>query len=159
MIQNSLKLLFSYLSDNGLSFVALLRPNHLNSLIIFAQTYNKLHIVIDHMSKPKNVIDKIDQWMKDMNELSRLDNVYFKCSGTGTEVGECYTIPQIILYIDFILKTFDIKRLLRGSDWPVLTITDNYGKSFDLAMDFCPKLFEHKQLDIFSNAAKNFYRI
>ena len=159
MIRDSLKSGLSYLSDKGLSFDALVRPNHLSNLIIFAQTYNDLPIVIDHIAKPKIINGEIDQWMKDMSELSSLENVYCKFSGIVTEVGEGYKITQITPYIEFILETFNSKKLMWGSDWPVLTIADNYGKWFDLAMDFCTKLSVDERLDIFSNTAKNFYRI
>ena len=158
-IRDSLKPELSYLSDIGLRFDALVWPNHLSSLIIFAQTYNNLIIVIDHIARPKIVNCEIDQWIKDTNELSSLDNVYCKFSGIIAELGEGYTIPQITPYIDFILKKFDITRLMWGSDWPVLIIADKYGKWFDLAMEFFVTLSEDKRLHIFSNTAKNFYRI
>ena len=66
---------------------------------------------------------------------------------------------KIAPYIDFVLKTFDTKKLMWGSDWPVLTIAENYGEWFDLAMQFCSKLSKDEQLDIFANTAKIFYRV
>ena len=159
MLRDSLKSGLSYLSDKGLSFDALVRPNHLSNLIAFAQTYNELPIVIDHIAKPRIVDGEIDRWMKEMTELASLDNVYCKFSGIVTEVGEGYTSSQIAPYIDFVLKTFDTKKLMWGSDWPVLTIAENYGEWFDLAMQFCSKLSKDEQLDIFANTAKFFYRV
>ena len=125
MIREGLKPGLSYLSDKGLSFDALVRPNHLSKLIIFTQTYDNLPIVIDHFAKPKIINGEIDQWM---SELAKLNNVYCKFSGTVTEVGEGKIISQITSYIDFILKAFDKKMLMWGTDWRVLTIADNYGK-------------------------------
>ena len=156
MIREGLKPGLFYLSDKGLTADVLVRPNHVSNLIIFAQTYNNLPIVIDHIAKPKIRKGEIDQCM---SELAKLDNVYCKSSGTVAELGKGCAIPQITPYIDSILKIFDTKKLMWGSDWQVLTIVDNYEKWFDLAMKFCTKLSEDERLDIFSNTAKNFYRI
>ena len=159
MIRDSLRPGLSYLSDKGLSFDALVRPKHLHNLIIFAKTYYKLPIVIDHIAKPKIVNGGMDQWMKDMRELANLDNIYCKFSGIVTEVGESYTSSEIAPHIEFILKTFGTKKLMWGSDWPVLTIAENYGKWFELAMNFCAEPSIDERLDIFANTAKNFYRV
>ena len=73
---------------------------------------------------------EIDQWKKDMTELSKASNVFCKFSGILTEVGQDYTKEQLDPYIDFILNTFGSDKLMWGSDWPVLTMADNYSNWF-----------------------------
>ena len=46
-----------------------------------------------------------------------------------------------------------------GSDWPVLTMAENYSNWFDLAMDYCNNFSESEKNMIFANTAKNFYNI
>ena len=46
-----------------------------------------------------------------------------------------------------------------GSDWPVLTMAENYSKWFDLEKSYCNKLSIDEKLDIFSNTAIKFYNL
>lgn len=148
-----------YLNIRGLSFDALVCSNHLSNLLTFAQTYENLSKVIDHIATPRIINHKVDQWMKDMTKLVKLDKIYCKFSGIVTEVGEGYTNTQIVPYIEIILKEFDTKKLMWGSDWSVLTIAENYVNWFDFAMRVCSQLSKDEQLDPFANTAKKFYRI
>ena len=52
---------------------------------------------------------------------------------------------QIDPYVEFIFEIFTPKKLMWGSDWPVLTMAENYSEWFNLAMDYC---------NIFSNDEK-----
>ena len=88
---------------------------------------------------------EIDQWKKDMTELSNASNVYCKFSGILTEVGSDYTKEQLDPYIDFTLNTFGSDKLMWGSDWPVLTMADNYSNWFDLAMNYCNSFSEEEK--------------
>ena len=126
MLNDHLKENIKYLNTKNLTFDALVRPNHLQHLIQFVKKYDFLPIVIDHIAKPVITKSEIDQWKKDMTELSNASNVYCKFSGILTEVGPDYTKEQLDPYIDFILNTFGSDKLMWGSDWPVLTMADNY---------------------------------
>ena len=94
-----------------------------------------------------------------MQALSRYQNVFCKFSGILTEVGENYSKTQIEPYVDFILNLFSPNKIMWGSDWPVLTMAENYSNWFDLAMDSCNNFSESEKNMIFANTAKNFYNI
>ena len=94
-----------------------------------------------------------------MKELSHYENVYCKFSGILTEVGKNYSKSQIDPYVEFIFEIFTPKKLMWGSDWPVLTMAENYSKWFDLAKSYCNKLSNDEKLDIFSNTAIKFYNL
>ena len=128
-------------------------------LIQFVKKYDFLPIVIDHIAKPVITKSEIDQWKKDMTELSNASNVYCKFSGILTEVGPDYTKEQLDPYIDFILNTFGSDKLMWGSDWPVLTMADNYSNWFDLAMNYCNSFSEDEKNKIFSRNATHFYSL
>ncbi len=159
MLQDNLKENIKYLSSKNLTFDALVRPQHLKFLIKFVQKYDFLPIVIDHIAKPRILNSEIDEWKKDMQVLSSYQNVFCKFSGILTEVGEGYSIAQIEPYIDFILNLFSPNKIMWGSDWPVLTMAENYGRWFDLAMDCCKNFSESEKNMIFANTAKSFYNI
>jgi L-fuconolactonase len=46
-----------------------------------------------------------------------------------------------------------------GSDWPVLTMADNYSNWFDLAMNYCNSFSEDEKNKIFSRNATQFYSL
>ena len=125
----------------------------------FANKYDFLPIVIDHIAKPKILNHEIDEWKKDMQELSNYENVYCKFSGILTEVGSDYSKKQIDPYVDFILNSFSAKKIMWGSDWPVLTMAENYGNWFDLATEYCKSFSELEKNLIFAETATNFYNI
>ena len=159
MLNSNLNHGLSYLIAKGLSFDALVRPNHLKNLIVFAKRYCDLPVVIDYIAKPRIIAGEIDQWKSDMLELSRLENVYCKYSGIVIEIGDNYSEEKIIPYVNFTFETFESKRLMWGSDWPVVTMAENYSGWVQLAMKYCANLSDNEKLDIFSNTAKAFYRM
>ena len=159
MLNDNLKENLHYLANKKLTFDALVRPQHLRYLIKFVQKYDFLPIVIDHIAKPKILNSEIDQWKSDMKILSSFENVFCKFSGILTEVGEDYSKAQIEPYIDFVLNLFPPNKIMWGSDWPVLTMAENYGNWFDIAMDFCGNFSDSEKNMIFANTAKNFYNI
>lgn len=159
MLNDNLKENLHYLANKNLTFDALVRPQHLQYLIKFVQKYDFLPIVIDHIAKPKILNSEIDQWKNDMKILSSFDNVFCKFSGILTEVGEDYSKSQIEPYIDFILNLFSPNKIMWGSDWPVLTMAENYSNWFDLAMECCNNFSDSEKNMIFANTAKKFYNI
>ncbi len=159
MLKENLSENLKYMNKKNLTFDALVRPNHLKHLIKFVNKYDFLPVVIDHIAKPVIINSEIDEWKKDMTELSKANNVHCKFSGIVTEVGKEYKKNQLDPYIDFILNLFGSDKLMWGSDWPVLTMADSYGNWFDLAMDYCSSFSEDEKNKIFSLNAKNFYNL
>ncbi len=159
MLRDSLRHGLNHMITKNLSFDALVRPHHLPNLYKFAKKYSELPIVIDHIAKPKILSGEIDQWKVDMKKLSQLPNIVCKLSGVLTEVGEGYKEDLVVPYIDFIFETFEPKRLMWGSDWPVLNMVDTYGNWFELSMKFCNGFSKDEKKDIFCNTARAFYRI
>ena len=159
MLDSNLEKGFKYLIKKNLTFDALVRPNYLKNLYIFAKKYNDLPIVIDHIGKPKIVDQEIDEWKNDMKKLSELDNVYCKYSGILTEIGKDYKIDQIKPYINFLFDIFDTNKIMWGSDWPVLTMVEQYQNWFDIANDLISNFSDNEKMNIFHNTAKKFYNL
>ena len=82
-----------------------------------------------------------------------------KYSGILTEVGENYKKEQILPYIDYIFEIFSTKKIMWGSDWPVLTMAENYLTWFDIAFDFSQSLSKDEKDNVFSKTATNFYKL
>ena len=159
MLNSNLEKSFKYLIKKNLTFDALVKPNHLKNLYIFATKYSDLPIVIDHIAKPKIVDQEIDEWKNDMKKLSELENIYCKYSGILTEIGKDYKIDQIKPYINFIFETFNTNKVMWGSDWPVLTMVEQYQNWFDIANNLISHFSKNEKMNIFHNTAKKFYRL
>ena len=159
MLKEQLSFGLNYLSEKNLTFDALVRPNHLKNLYIFAKRYKNLSIVIDHIAKPKIMDGEIDQWMFDLRKLSELENIFCKFSGILTEVSSRGERAKISPYVEHVFSVFETNRIMWGSDWPVLELAEKYDDWFNLANKFCASLSESEKMDVFANTAASFYRL
>jgi L-fuconolactonase len=118
---------------HGLCFDALMKPRHLPHLLRFAERHPALRIVIDHAAKPDIVHRVIDPWRAQIAALAELPNVSCKFSGLVTEAGDAWHPDTLRPYVEHLLATFGSRRLLWGSDWPVVNLAADYARWFDLA--------------------------
>lgn len=116
-----------------LCFDALVYPRHLPHLLRFAERHPALRIVIDHAAKPDIARGVIDPWRARIAALAELPNVSCKLSGLVTEAGEHWRTDDLRPYADHLLATFGPRRLLWGSDWPVVNLAADYSRWFDAA--------------------------
>jgi L-fuconolactonase len=142
--------------QTGLTFDALVRPIHLPHILELARLYPALRIVIDHGAKPDIASDAFDHWAGDMKRIAKETKAFCKISGLLTEAGSRVDIGNIRRYVDHLLVCFGPKRLLWGSDWPVLELAASYRHWHDMAKAIVPEAFH---LDVFNNTALAAYNI
>jgi L-fucono-1,5-lactonase len=111
---------------HGLCFDALVRPRHLPHLLRFAERHPKLSIVIDHAGKPDIAGGAFESWRGWINELAALPQVSCKLSGLVTEAGDDWHARDLAPWIDHLLAVFGARRMLWGSDWPVVNLATDY---------------------------------
>lgn len=110
---------------HGLVFDALVKPMHLQPLLVLAERRPEVSIVIDHLAKPNIPAGDFEVWSHAMERLSRLPNTAVKLSGLLTEAGAAG--PQSVRpYIRRAMEMFGPARVLFGSDWPVLNLAGTY---------------------------------
>jgi len=141
-----------------LCFDALVKPRHLPHLLRFAQRHPDLQIVIDHAGKPDIANGVLEPWRTDISELAALPNVFCKLSGLLTEAGERNGAGGLRPYVDHLLQCFGPRRLLWGSDWPVLNLAGDYARWFRLA-DALTGLNGAEHAVVFGGNAARFYRL
>ncbi|HWL81447.1 MAG TPA: amidohydrolase family protein [Roseomonas sp.] len=116
----------------GLVFDALVRPHHLSRLIRFAEAHPGLSVVIDHLAKPAIVAGPEgpgwEVWARDMAVLAAMPQVSCKLSGIVTEAGADWDVAQLCPFAKLALDLFGPRRLLWGSDWPVLRLVSSYSQ-------------------------------
>jgi L-fuconolactonase len=144
---------------HGLSFDALVLPRHLPSLLAFAQRHPALPIVIDHGAKPLIAAGELEPWRRDMAALARLPQVYCKLSGLVTEAGASWDVERLRPYTDHIVQAFGPRRVIWGSDWPVLHLAADYAQWIGASETLLAGLDDSARADIFGLNAARFYRI
>lgn len=143
---------------HDLRFDALVKPRHLPHLLRFAERRPALRIVIDHAAKPDIARDERDPWREWIAALAELPNVSCKLSGLVTEAGDAWRPDDLRPYVEHLFATFGPRRLLWGSDWPVVNLATDYSRWFNLA-DNLAGLAGDESEALFGGNAIRFYGI
>jgi L-fuconolactonase len=142
-----------------LRFDALIVPRHLPALLEFAERHPELPIVIDHAAKPAIAAGRIDEWREGIARLSRVRGVHCKLSGLATEAGAGWDAKKLEPFVDVLLDCFGPKRLMWGSDWPVLLLAGDYARWLEVAEELTAKLSSSERASIFGGTAAAFYGV
>jgi len=128
------------MANHGLVFDALVTPRHLPHLLAFATRHPELAIVIDHGAKPFIARQELDPWRGDIARLAALPNVHCKISGLVTEAGGHASQAGLQPYVQVLWEAFGPRRLIWGSDWPVLRLAGDYAGWLALAKGLVDEL-------------------
>ena len=97
-------------------------------------------------------------WDANMRELAKRQNVYCKLSGMVTEADPKRWTPATLKpYIDVVLQAFGPKRLMYGSDWPVMLLAGDYVRWYDVVANTIAKLSKPEQERIMGGTAAEAY--
>ncbi len=154
ILKTNLDLPLRALSRLNLTFDALILPEHITTIARLADKFPDLKIVVDHGAKPKINNQQWQPWAKDIFDLGQRENVYCKLSGLVTEGN---ADSDFHAYFDHLLQAFTTKKIMWGSDWPVLNLANNYQGWLSMAKQFCLQLSESEQICIFKTNCQNFY--
>lgn len=113
----------------NLSFDLLIYEDHLPQTITFVDQHPNQIFVLDHIAKPRIREDSFHPWCEHLTELGRRENVFCKLSGMVTESSwTSWTAEQMQPYVDTAVEAFGPKRLMFGSDWPIVTLASTYSR-------------------------------
>ncbi len=118
------------LASHGLVFDALIHPKHIDAIVTIADRHPDLRIVIDHAAKPVISGPPDAEWCDGMRRLAGNSNVVCKLSGLLTQLTSNTSSEQASAHAAVVLDLFGPRRLLWGSDWPVLTQAATYSQWF-----------------------------
>lgn len=119
-----------------LTFDALIEQKHLPYLIRFLQKYPDLRVVIDHFAKPKISKQSFKEWADNIHQVANNKHTYCKLSGLLTEANEGVTDEELLPYVEHVWNVFGDRRLLFGSDWPVVNLNGGYTAWVDFLQRF-----------------------
>lgn len=148
------------LQSFGLIYEVLIFERHLPQTIQFIDRHPAQIFVVDHIAKPKIRTKEFSPWRECIVELARRDNVYCKISGMVTEASWTeWKLDDLKPYFDTVLAAFGARRLMFGSDWPVLLVASSYTLWADSVRSFISHLSPAEQDRIMGGTAIEVYKL
>ena len=146
---------------HDLAFDALIFTRHVDALDTFIERFPQLRIVIDHGAKPpiRDGSAGWHAWAEGITRLAKHPHVHCKISGLATEAAQGWTETTLRPYVDHLLAAFGPKRLMWGSDWPVLNLNGDYLLWHSIATLLLSSLADGERDAIFGDNAAAFYRL
>jgi len=141
----------------GLRFDALVQPRHLPVLLQLCRRHPRLQLVIDHGAKPAIARGGWQPWADDIARIARETPARCKLSGLVTEAGRNKSADDLRRYADRILECFGPRRVLWGSDWPVVDLAGGYGYWRKTSLTLLAGLSTPDRDTILGGAALDFY--
>jgi L-fuconolactonase len=115
-----------------LRYDILIFEKHLPQTIQFVDRHPDQVFVLDHVAKPCIRDRVLSPWRENIRELARRGNVYCKVSGMVTEADwHTWSEASLSPYIETALEAFTPKRIMFGSDWPVVNLASSYRRWMD----------------------------
>ncbi|RQP25459.1 amidohydrolase [Albitalea terrae] len=149
------------MAQHGLVFDALVLTRHLEALHGFAARHRELRIVIDHGAKPPIATGELEPWRSRMAALAALPHVSCKVSGLLTEAGPRRSAQALRPYVQALWDLFGPRRLLWGSDWPVLRLAGDYQAWLEMSQALFatidPAMSDADRADLFGANAMRLY--
>lgn len=146
---------------HDLAFDALIFTRHVEALETFIKRFAQLRVVIDHGAKPpiRDGGAGWQAWAEGITRLAQLPHVHCKLSGLATEAAQGWTETTLRPYVDHLLAAFGPKRLMWGSDWPVLNLNGDYLLWHSIAAQLLASLSDAERDAVFGGNAAAFYRL
>ncbi|RDC58536.1 amidohydrolase [Pedobacter chinensis] len=148
------------LEDYGYTYDLLCYHNQLTDIIKMVDQIPDQPFVLDHCGKPDIKNKDLKAWSENIKTLAQNPNVLCKVSGLLAEADwKNWKETEIFNCFDVIFENFGTKRVMYGSDWPVMLISRPYQDWFYLVNKYVARFSDEEKKLIFSDNAKAFYNI
>jgi L-fuconolactonase len=145
------------MARGGLVFDALVKPRHLPRLLQVIDRHPDLTFVLDHCGKPSLASGEIKAWQADVARLAERPNIVCKLSGLVTEAKPDWQLADLRPVVDHVCACFAPRRMLWGSDWPVVNLAGGYAKWLAAAETLLADLSPNEKASIFGGNAARIY--
>jgi L-fuconolactonase len=138
----------------------LIYPHQLAASVTFAQKFPNQKMVLDHLAKPPFVSGDLSDWKTQIRGYKELEHVSAKISGLITEANwKTWTTDEIKVSIDTALEVFGPKRLMFGSDYPVVLVAGKLEKWLETFESCIGSLSPTEKQLIKEENCRQFYQI
>jgi L-fuconolactonase len=146
------------LKQFDLRYDILIAEKHLPQTIQFVDRHPNQIFILDHVAKPRIRDRELFPWRQNIQELARRPNVYCKISGMVTEADwHTWADEDLFPYIETVLESFTPKRIMFGSDWPVVSLASSYRRWMDTVQAAIAQLSTTEREQILAGAAIDAY--
>ncbi|MBI2688770.1 MAG: amidohydrolase family protein [Acidobacteria bacterium] len=143
-----------------LRYDILIYEKHLKPSIAFVDKHPKQIFILDHIAKPRIKERILSPWRENMMDLAKRQNVYCKISGMVTEADwKKWSAADLAPYFDTALQAFGPRRLMLGSDWPVMLVAGKYKQWVDLVKQAVSRYSAAEQAQILQKNAIAAYKL
>jgi L-fuconolactonase len=150
----------SLLEKFGLRYDILIFERHVPQTIDFVDRHPNQIFILDHMAKPRIKDDLLCPWREHIRHLAQRENVFCKVSGMVTEADwKNWTEGDLRPYFDSVLTAFGPKRLMFGSDWPVILVACGYHRWAEIVRSWIAEMSPDEQAAILGDTAKVAYSL
>jgi len=159
-LQNNVLNGIAALHQYNYTFDILLRQDQLSDVVKLSEKLPYQPFILDHCGKPDLKTNGLKDWKSNISELAKNPNIYCKISGLLTQ-GNLDNIsePAIFEVLDIVFSQFGIKRVVFGSDWPVMLLGGNYALWIELISKYVSPFSREEQELFFSGNAVEFYKL
>jgi L-fuconolactonase len=148
------------LKEFGLTYDLLLFPKHLPVAVELVREFPGQLFVLDHIAKPVIREGSVSPWQEDLQRLAAFPNVYCKLSGMVTEAKwKQWQAADFHRYLDIVIAAFGPERVMVGSDWPVCTLSGEYGATMKIVADYARRFTRQVRDAILGGNCAKFYGI
>jgi L-fuconolactonase len=158
MLRHEFRRGIARLAEHGLTYDLLLYPRHLPIAVKLVREFLEQRFVLDHIAKP-GIADRLTgPWDRDIRELAKFGNVWCKLSGMVTEARWRRWNPDDFRpYLEVVFEAFGTQRLMIGSDWPVCTLSAEYGETIGLIAEYVKHLSVQERDSVLGGNCARFY--
>lgn len=134
--------------------------NQLPDIIKMVDQLPDQPFVLDHCGKPDVKSQDLKTWAENIKVLASNPAVSCKVSGLLAEADwKNWREKELFNCFDVVFEHFGVKRMMYGSDWPVMLISRPYEDWFNLVHQYTAQFSPEERQLIFSDNAKAFYGV
>ena len=148
------------LKKYNFTYDILIFTNQLAYTLDFIKLLPEQKFVIDHIAKPLIKEQIVGDWKDSMIQIASFKNVYCKISGLVTEADWLgWRKEDFKTYLDIVVESFGIDRIMYGSDWPVCQLAATYEEQLDIVKEYFSSFSQIEQEQFFGGNAVRFYHL
>jgi L-fuconolactonase len=159
ILQPALEPALRAMAGCGLVFDALVKSVHLPHILTLAARHPDLRMVIDHCAKPDIAAGEWRPWADGISRIANETRAMCKLSGLMTEAGPRPPAGAVRRWGAHVLQSFGAKRVVWGSDWPVLELAGSYAQWWGEAQELLAGLDAEGQAAVMGGNAVGLYRL
>ena len=162
ILQDQIQPVLHEMSELGLVLDALIKPQHIQRILKVAKRHSHLSVVIDHAAKPSIDALAFNDWATQMKQLAHETDpqqVMCKMSGIWTEAPAHSDVEIIRPWCESLLDIWTPKRIIWGSDWPVLEMAGDYSTWREFSIALMKAYPSHLKALMLGGNAQKMYRL